>query len=74
MTRPATVNQQPPAHCPLDARYYSVMDGGSEPAATNALVEDEALQVILRMYQKHILPCPKFLVFSAFSLPQRFPS
>jgi hypothetical protein len=24
--RAATVNQQPPAHCPLDAHYYSVMD------------------------------------------------
>ncbi len=44
----------------------------SEPASTNAPVENEAVQVILGMKQKHILPCPRFLVFAASSLPQSF--
>jgi len=46
--------------------------GWSEPAATNAPIEDEAIQAVLGMNQKHILPYPKFLVFSASSLPQSF--
>jgi len=46
--------------------------GRSEPAATNAPIEDEAIQAVLGMNWKHILPCPKFLVFSASSLPQSF--
>jgi len=46
--------------------------GWSEPAATNALVQDEAVQVVLGMIQKHIFPCPRFLVFSTSSLPQSF--
>jgi hypothetical protein len=34
--------------------------GWNEPIATNALVEDEAVQAILQMNQKPILfPCPK---------------
>jgi len=37
--------------------------GWSEPAAKNAPVEDEAVEVVLGMNQKHILPCPKLLVF-----------
>jgi hypothetical protein len=46
-----------------------VKTGWSEPAATNAPVEDQAVQAALGMNQKCILPCPKFLVFSASSLP-----
>jgi hypothetical protein len=49
-----------------------VVKGWSEPAATNAPVEDEAVEAVLGMNQKHILPCPKFLVFSAASLSQSF--
>jgi len=37
--------------------------GWSEPAAKNAPVEDEAVEVVLGMNQKYILPCPKLLVF-----------
>jgi hypothetical protein len=44
----------------------------SEPVATSAPVQDEAIQAVLGMNQKHILPCPRFLVFSASSLPQTF--
>jgi hypothetical protein len=46
--------------------------GWSEPAATDAPAEDKAIQDVLGMNQKHILPCPKFLVFSASSLPKSF--
>jgi len=46
--------------------------GWSEPVATNAPVEDKAVQALLRMNKKHVLPYPKFLVFSASSLPQSF--
>jgi hypothetical protein len=46
--------------------------GWSELAATNAPVENEAIQTVFGMNQKHLLPYPKFLVFSAFSLPQSF--
>jgi hypothetical protein len=51
--------------------FYGI-ESWSEPAATNALVEDEVVQAVLGMNQKHILPCPKFLVFSTSSLPQSF--
>jgi hypothetical protein len=37
--------------------------GWNKPAATNAPVEDEAIQAILGMKETHILPCPKFLNF-----------
>jgi len=46
--------------------------GWNEPIATTALVEDEVVQTILGMNQKHIFPCPKFLVFSTSFLPQSF--
>jgi len=46
--------------------------GWGEPAATNAPVEDEAVETVLGMNQKHIIPCPKLLIFSASSLPQKF--
>ncbi len=43
----------------------------SEPAATSAPVQDEALQAVLRMNKKHILfPCPG--IFQPPSLPQNF--
>jgi hypothetical protein len=46
--------------------------GWSEPAATNALVQDEAIEAILGMNQKHILfPYPR--IFQRLSLPQNFP-
>jgi hypothetical protein len=46
-----------------------MMMGWSEPAATNAPVEDEAIQAVLWwMNQKHILyPCPR--IFQPLSLP-----
>jgi hypothetical protein len=51
-------------------KYFS----WSKPAATNAPVEDEAIQAILGMNQKHILPYPKFLkILSLFSVPKFFP-
>jgi len=46
--------------------------GWSEQAAINASIEDEVVQAVLGMNQKHILPYSKFLVFSASSLPQSF--
>jgi hypothetical protein len=56
-----------------NARCWMVLGWGwSEPAATSAPVQDEAIQAILGMNQQHILPCPRFLVFSAFSLPKAF--
>jgi hypothetical protein len=46
--------------------------GRSEPAATNAPVQDEAVQAILGMNQKHILfPCPG--IFQPPYLPKNFP-
>jgi len=46
--------------------------GWSEPAATNAPVQDAAVQAVLGMNQKHILfPCPG--IFHPLSLPQNFP-
>jgi len=44
----------------------------SEPTATNAPNENETIQVVLGMTQKHIFPYPRFLVFSASFLPQSF--
>jgi len=58
----------------LTRRMCSGSMGWSEPAATNAPVDDAAVEAVLRMNQKHILPCPEFLIFSASSLPQNFPS
>jgi hypothetical protein len=47
--------------------------GWSEPAATNAPVEDEAIQVVLGMNQKSILfPCPG--IFQPLLCPKIFPS
>jgi hypothetical protein len=44
----------------------------SETTATNAPVQDEAVQAVLGMNQKHILlPCPG--IFQPPSLPQNFP-
>ncbi len=34
-------------------------------------MEDEAVEAVLAMNQKHILPYPKLFVFSASSLPQK---
>jgi hypothetical protein len=46
--------------------------GWSETTATDALVQDEAVQAVLGMNQKHILlPCPG--IFQPPSLPQNFP-
>jgi len=55
-----------------------VFVGWSEPGATSAPVQDEAIQAVLGMSQKHILfPCPKDFSapFSAskFLLPTYFP-
>jgi hypothetical protein len=45
-----------------------LVKGWSEPAATCAPVQDEAVQAILGMNQKHILfPCPG--IFQPPSLP-----
>jgi hypothetical protein len=47
--------------------------GWSELATTNAPIEDEAVQAVLGMNQKHILPYPKFLgFFSLFFAPKIF--
>ncbi len=55
----------------LNARK-GVRSGWSEPAATNAPVQDEVIQAVLGMNQKHILfPCPR--IFQPSSLPQKFP-
>ncbi len=46
--------------------------GWNEPVATSAPVQDEAIQAILRLNQKHILfPYPR--IFQPPSLPQNFP-
>jgi len=50
----------------------SIVGGRSELATTSAPIQDEAIQAILGMNQKHILPCPRFLIFSACILPQSF--
>jgi hypothetical protein len=47
--------------------------GWSEPIATSAPVQDEAIQAILGMNQKHILfPC--LGIFQPLFCPQIFPS
>ncbi len=46
--------------------------GWNEPVATNALVEDEAIEAVLGMNQKHILHCPKLFVFLTSFLSQIF--
>jgi len=47
-------------------------EGWSETTATNAPVQDEAVQAVLGMNQKYILlPCPR--IFQPPSLPQNFP-
>jgi len=46
--------------------------GWSEPAATSAPVQDEAVQAVSGMNQKHIL-FPSLGVFQLLSLPQNFP-
>jgi len=49
-----------------------VYEGWSETTTTNAPVQDEAIQTVLGMNQKHILlPCPR--IFQPPSLPQNFP-
>jgi hypothetical protein len=49
------------------------MTGWSETTATNAPVQDEAVQAILGMNQKHILlPCPGIL--QPLLCPKIFPS
>jgi len=46
--------------------------GGNEPTTTNAPIQDEVVQGILGMNQKHILfLCPRF--FQLSSLPHSFP-
>jgi hypothetical protein len=54
-------------------------EGWSEPAATSAPVQDEAVQAVLGMNQKHILPCPSspaqgFWFFQPLRCPKVFPS
>jgi hypothetical protein len=46
--------------------------GWTEPADTNAPVEDEAVQAVLRMNKKHILLARNYRVFSTSYLPQKF--
>jgi len=45
--------------------------GWNEPAPTNAPIEDEVIEAIMGMNQKHILLCLEFLVFLTFSLHQK---
>jgi hypothetical protein len=46
--------------------------GWNEPTTTNAPIQDEAIQGVLGINQKHILfPCPRF--FQLSSLPHNFP-
>jgi len=52
--------------------FVALVTGRSEPAATNAPVEDEAIQAVLGMNQKHILfPSPG--IFQPPSLSQNLP-
>jgi len=55
---------------PLYACYDPVVDGWSEPAATTAPVEDEALGAVLGMNQNHILPAQIYIYFPVSTLPQ----
>jgi hypothetical protein len=43
-------------------------EGWNELSTTNAPVEDDAVEAVLGMNQKYILPCQKLLVFSTSSL------
>jgi hypothetical protein len=66
-----------PPPIPVFIRHFSfrpnlVFPAWSESAASSAPVEDEDIKPILGMNQKHILPYPRFLVFSASFLPQSF--
>jgi len=56
--------------CSRGMPLKSMKGGWSQPAATNAPIEDEAIEAVLGMNQNHVLPCPKVLIFSTFSLPQ----
>jgi len=61
-----------PYNCRLENSLMHCWRGWSETTATNALVQDEAVQAILGMNKKHILlPCPG--IFQPPSLPQNFP-
>jgi hypothetical protein len=60
-----------PLACPL---LRLARPSWSEPIATSAPIQDEVIQAVLGMNQKHILPRPRFLVFSISSLPQSFSS
>jgi hypothetical protein len=46
--------------------------GWSEPAATNAPVEDEVVEAVLGMNQKHILPAQSFFFFPLLLCPKNF--
>jgi len=48
--------------------------GWSEPAATNAPVEDEAVEAISGMNQNHILPAQSYCFFPSLLCPKNFPS
>jgi hypothetical protein len=48
--------------------------GWSEPAATNAPVEDEAVEAVLGMNQNHILPIQSYCFFLSLLYPKKFPS
>jgi len=67
------VSQHPLVQFALETSYNFKLLGWSEPAATNAPIEDEVIQAVLGMNQKTHAPLPKkVLVFSAFCLPQSF--
>ncbi len=48
--------------------------GWSEQAATNAPIEDEAVEAVLGMNQKHILPAQSYCFFLFLLCPKNFPS
>ncbi len=48
--------------------------GWNEPTATNALIEDEVVQAILGMNQKHISLAQSFWFFQLLLCPKLFPS
>ncbi len=59
---------------PLGTSVGASSIGSSEPAATNAPVEDEAVQVVLGMNQKHILfSFSASSLLESFSLPHTYP-
>jgi len=58
----------------MRSKFFVSLDniGWSETTTTDAPVQDEAVQAVLGMNQKHILlPCPG--IFKPPSLPQKFP-